>query len=95
MVLCWYPVTYTIIVYTFHPFLSASMFGIHVLSVAYMLCKPYVYFLIRLTSKKLTGHIGFGLFMRTTVRLSMHVSVCQEQCMLGFCNFIYGFVMEK
>ena len=39
------------------------------------------------TSKKLTGHIGFGL----CVRLSVH----QEPCMLGFWNFIYGFLMEK
>ena len=36
-----------------------------------------------LTSKKLTGHIGFGL------------SVRQKPCILRFWNFIYGFLMEK
>ena len=38
------------------------------------------------TSNKLTGHIGF--------RLSVCQSV-QEPCMLGFWNFMYGFLMEK
>ena len=32
------------------------------------------------TSKKFTGHIGFGLFVRALV----HPSVRQEPCMLGF-----------
>ena len=36
------------------------------------------------TSKKL---IGFGL--------SVHASVCQKLCMLGFWNFTYGFLVEK
>ena len=39
------------------------------------------------TSKKLMGHIGFGL----SVRASVH----QKPCMLGFWNFIYGFLVEK
>ena len=38
-------------------------------------------------SKMLTGHIGF--------RLSVHPSVRQEPCMLGFWNSIYGFLMKK
>ena len=42
------------------------------------------------TSKKLMGHIGFGLCVRTCVRPSV-----QKLCMLGFWNFIYGFLMEK
>ena len=41
------------------------------------------------TSKTLTGHIGFGLSVRPSVRASVH------PCMLGFWNFIYGFLMEK
>ena len=36
------------------------------------------------TSKKLTGHIGFGLSVRASVR-NMHAISC-EPCMLGFCN---------
>ena len=43
------------------------------------------------TSKKLMGHIGFGLSICPCV----HASVCQEPSMLGFWNFIYGFFMEK
>ena len=46
--------------------------------------KPFYY---APTSKKLTRHIGFGL--------SVHPSVRQKPCMLGFWNFIYGFLMEK
>ena len=51
------------------------------------------------TSKKLTGHIGFGLSVRPSVHPSVHgcvhVSVRQKPCMLGFWNFIYGFLVEK
>ena len=47
------------------------------------------------TSKKLMGHIGFGLSVRACVHLSVRASFRQEPCMLGFWNFIYGFPMEK
>ena len=45
------------------------------------------FFIMPPTLKKLMGHIGFGLSVRASVR--------QEPCMLGFWNFIYGFLMEK
>ena len=53
----------------------------------YSMVEPHSY---APTSKKLTGHIGFGL----CVRPSVHPSV-QEPCMLGFCIFIYGLHMEN
>ena len=48
-------------------------------------------------SKKLTGHIGFGLSVHQCVRswhFLMH-AISYKPCMLGFSNFIYGFRMEK
>ena len=47
------------------------------------------------TSKKLWGHIGFGLCVRTSIRHFLMHAISYEPCMLGFSNFIYGFLMEK
>ena len=53
------------------------------------------------TSKKLTGHIGFGLSEHPSVRACIRLSrflmhaISYEPSMLGFWNFIYGFLMEK
>ena len=44
------------------------------------------------TSKKWMGHIGCGLCVHPSIR---PFSVHQEPCMLGFWNFIYGFLMEE
>ena len=50
------------------------------------------------TLKKLEGHIDSGTFVRACVRpcvrplrFLMH-SITSEPCMLGFRNFIYGFL---
>ena len=45
------------------------------------------------TSKKLEGHIAFGLSMLPSCFL-MHAT-SYELCMLGFSNIIFGFLMEK
>ena len=47
-------------------------------------------------SKKLMGHIGFGLSVHPCVPSShflMH-AISYEPCMLGFWNLIHGFLME-
>ena len=41
--------------------------------------------------EEVVGAYCFGL----SVRPCVHASVRQEPCMLGFWNFIYGFLMEK
>ena len=47
------------------------------------------------TSKKLTGHIGFGLYVCLPVCVSIRLSVHQEPYMIGFLDFIYGIIVEK
>ena len=41
------------------------------------------------------GHIGFRLFVHACIHSSHACHISYEPCMLGFWNFIYGFLMEK
>ena len=100
------PNTYNFLFYRYHDlFETAEAVLVPLLLYILRFCyydNNYLHlFIMPQTSKKLTGHIGFGLSVSPCVRPRVRSSsflmhaMSNEPCMLGFWNFIYRFLMKK